>query len=104
MDLLIAEKLTKEVQSPSERGRVLKLQRPESRILAAVIRIDVAVLHDDRLASARTNGRDHLLERRREVSAILLDELVPVVLAGRVCHPAMGVRVSPGQPKSAPSR
>jgi hypothetical protein len=69
----ILEVIREEVQTPRERGWALKAERPECRVLAAIVEIDVSILHDDGAAFRLLDNSEDLFERVRMTATVLLD-------------------------------
>jgi hypothetical protein len=93
---LLGDDLPEEVHPLRVCRWALEAHRPERRILAAIVEVDVPVLDDDGPASASPDDLDHLAEGLRVLASILGDQTRPVVVGGRVRDPAVLVRICPG--------
>jgi hypothetical protein len=70
----------------------------EGGVLAAPVRVEVALLHDQRAHAVLAGQRDDPLQRRRRnLAGVELDELLPGAVDGDVVHRGRRVVRGPGE-------
>lgn len=97
VDLLFWDAAAEEMESSRECGPVEEAMGPERGVLAAVVRVDVAVLDDDRAAPVGADGSKHACKRPVWCRSVLAEQRVPVRGCSRMVDPAMRIRVDPGR-------